>query len=89
MTNHAYSPTTLFTDEGTAFTSKWVAENAKIVGIQIKCDTPKQPQIIGKLERTHAGLKANLKMAPGQYRRQCHKNFPWQSSITIRPTMQL
>ena len=76
MTKHTYMPTTLITDKGTAFTSKLVAEIAEILGIQIKCATTKHPQTIGKLERTHAGPKTNLKMASGDYRRQWHKYLP-------------
>ena len=76
MTKHTYLPTTLITDKGTNFTSKLVAEIAQILGIQIKCATTKHPQTIGKLERTHASLKTNLKMASGDYRRQWHKYLP-------------
>ena len=76
MTKHTYLPTTLITDKGTAFTSRLVAEVAHILGIQIKCATTKHPQTIGKLERTHASLKTNLKMASGDYRRQWHKYLP-------------
>ena len=76
MTRHAYLPTTLITDKGTAFTSRLVDEVTKILGIQIKCATTKHPQTIGKLERTHASLKGNLKMASGEYRRQWHKYLP-------------
>ena len=76
MTKHTYLPTILFTDKRTAFNSKLVAEIAQILGIQIKCATTKPPQIIGKLERTHASLKTNLKIASGDYRRQWHKYLP-------------
>ena len=76
MTKHTYLPTTLITDKGTAFTSKLVAEVAQILGIQIKCAPTKHPQTKGKLERTHASLKTNLKMASGDYRRQWHKYLP-------------
>ena len=76
MTRHTYLPTTLITDKGTAFTSRLVDEFAKILGIQIKCATTKHPQTIGKLERTHASLKGNVKMASGEYRRQWHKYLP-------------
>ena len=76
MTRHAYLPTTLITDKGAAFTSRLVDEVTKILGIQIKCATTKHPQTIGKLERTHASLKGNLKMASGEYRRQWHKYLP-------------
>ena len=76
MTKHTYLPTTLITDKGTAFTSKLVAEVAQILELKIKCATTKHPQTTGKLERTHASLKANLKMASGDYRRQWHKYLP-------------
>ena len=55
----------------------------------------KHPQTIGKLERTHASLKTNLKMASGEYRRQWHKYLPlavlnynttYHSSIGCEPS---
>ena len=76
MTRHTYLPTTLITDKGTAFTFRVVAEVAKFLGITLQCVTTKHSQTIGKLERTHASLKGNLKMASGEYRRQCHKYLP-------------
>ena len=76
MTEHTYLPTTLITVKETSFTSKLVAEIAQILGIQINCATTKHPRTIGKLERTHASLKTNLKMAWGKYRRQWHKHLP-------------
>ena len=63
MTKHTYLSTTLITDKGMAFTSRLVAKFAQILGIQMKCATTMHPQTIGKLERTHASLKTNLKMA--------------------------
>ena len=76
MTRHTYLPTTLITEKGTAFTSRVVAEVAKILGITLQCATTKHPQTTGKLERTYASLKGNLKMASGEYRRQWHKYLP-------------
>ena len=76
MTKHSYLPTTLITDKGTAFTSTIIAEITQILGITLKCATTKHPQTIGKLERTHASLKTNLKKACGEYRRQWHKYLP-------------
>ena len=96
MTRHTYLPTTLITDKGTAFTSRIVDEITKILGITIKCATNKHPQTIGKLERTHASLKGNLKMASGEYRRQWHKYLPlavlnyiitYHSSLGCEPTI--
>ena len=66
MTKHSYLPTTLITDKGSAFTSKTLEEITEILGITLKCATTKHPQTIGKLERTHASLKTNLKMASGK-----------------------
>ena len=76
MTRHTYLPTTLITDKGTAFTSRVVTEVAKILGITLQCATTKHPQTIGKLERTHASIKGNLKRASGEYRRQWHNYLP-------------
>ena len=95
MTKHAYLPTTLITDKGTAFTSTSIAEITHILVITLKCATTKHPQTIGKMERTHASLKTNLKMACGEYRRQWHKYLPlavlnhntsYHASIGCEPT---
>ena len=95
MTKHSYLPTTLITDKGTAVTSKLLEEITKILGIHLRCATTKHPQTIGKLERTHASLKGNLKMASGEYRRQWHKYLPlavlnynttYHSSLGCEPT---
>ena len=95
MTKHSYLPTTLITDKGTAFTSTIIAEVTQILGITLKCETTKHPQTIGKLERTHASLKTNLRMACGEYRRQWHKYLPlavlnhntsYHASIGCEPT---
>ena len=51
----------------------YVKKIAQILGIQTKCATNTHPQTIGKLERTHATLNTNLKMASWEYRRQLHK----------------
>ena len=95
MTKHAYLPTTLITDKGTAFTFKIIDEVTKILGITLKCAITKHPQTIGKLERTHASLKIHLKMASGEYRRQWHRYLPlavlnynttYHSSIDCEPS---
>ena len=95
MTKHSYLPTTLITDKGSAFTSTIIAEITQILVITLKCATTKHPQTIGKLERTHASLKTNLKMASGECRRQWHKYLPlavlnynttYHSSIGCEPS---
>ena len=55
MTKHAYLPTTLITDKGTAFTSTIIAEVTQTLGITLKCATTKHPQTIGKAD--HQGSK--------------------------------
>ena len=96
MTKHSYLPTTLITDKGSAFTSTIVAEITQILGITLKCSTTKHPRTIGKLERTHAFLKTNLKMASREYRRQWHRYLPlavlnyyttYHSSIGCEPSI--
>ena len=76
MTKHAYLPTKLITDKGTAFTSTLIAEITQVLGFTLKCATTKHPQIFGKLERTHVSLKTNFKMECEEYRRQWHKYLP-------------
>ena len=95
MTKLSYLSTTLITDKGFAFTSTIIAEITQILGITLKCATTKHPQTIGKLERTHASLKTNLKMASMEYRRQWHNYLPlavlnynttYHSSIGCEPS---
>ena len=76
MTKHSYLPTTLLTDKGSVFTSVILEEITKKLGITLKCGTTKHQQTIGKLQRTHASLKTNFKMASGGFRRQWHKYLP-------------
>ena len=95
MTKHSYFPTTLIIDKWSAFTSKILEEITEILGKTLKCATTKHPRTIGKLERTHASLKTNLKIASGEYRRQWHKYLPlavlnynttYHSSIGCEPS---
>ena len=52
MTKHAYLPTTLISDKGTAFTSHVIKEVAGVLGITLKHATTKHAQTIGLLERS-------------------------------------
>ena len=54
MTRHAYLPTTLISDKGTAFMSHIIKEMAGVFGITLKHPTTKHAQTIGLLERSHA-----------------------------------
>ena len=50
MTKHAYLPTTLISDKGTAFMSHVNKEMAGVLGISLKHATTKHAQTIGLLE---------------------------------------
>ena len=54
LTKHAYLPTTLISDKGTAFTSYVIKEVAGVLGITLKHAITKHAQTIGLLERSHA-----------------------------------
>ena len=73
MTKHAYLPTTLISDKGTAFTSHVIKEVAGVLGITLKHATTKHAQTIGLLERSHASIKQLLKIETGERRSLWHK----------------
>ena len=68
VTKHAYLPTTLTSDKGTAFTSHVIKEVAGVLGITLKHATTKHAQTIGLLERSHASIKQSLKIETGERR---------------------
>ena len=72
MTKHAYPPTTLISDKGTAFTSHVNKEVAGILGITLKHATTEHAQTIGLLERSHASTKQALKVETGERRSLWH-----------------
>ena len=74
MTTHAYLPTTLISDKGTAFTSHVIKEVAGVLGVTLKHATTKHAQTIGLLERSHASIKQALKIDAGERRSLWHKN---------------
>ena len=73
MTKHAYLPTTLITDKGTAFMSHVIKEVAGLPGINLKHATTKHAQTIGLLERSHASIEKALKIETGERRSLWHK----------------
>ena len=73
MTKHAYLPTTIKSDKGTAFTSHVIKEVAGVLGITLKHATTKQVQTFGLLERSHASIKQALKIETGERRSLWHK----------------
>ena len=73
MAKHAYLPTTLISDKGTAFTSHVIKEVAGVLGITLKHATTKHAQTIGILERSHASIRQSLKIETGERRSLWHK----------------
>ena len=73
MTKHAYLPTTLISDEGTAFTSHVIKGVAGILGITLKHGTTKHAQTIALPEQSHASIKQALKIETGERRSLWHK----------------
>ena len=73
MTKHAYLPTTLISDKGTAFMSHVIKEVAGVLGITLKHATTKHAQTIGLLERSHMSIKQALKIETGERRSFWHK----------------
>ena len=77
MTKHAYLPTKLISDKGTAFTSHVIKVVAGVLGITLKHATTKHAPTIGLLERSHASIKQALKIETGERRSL------WQKYINI------
>ena len=73
MTKHAYLPTTLISDKGTAFMSQVIKEVTGVLGNILKHATTKHAQTIGLLERSHASIKQALKIETGERRSLWHK----------------
>ena len=95
MTKHAYLPTTLISDKGTAFTSQVIKQVAGVLGITLKHATTKHAQTIGLPERSHASIKQSLKTETGERRFLWHKyisiaflnyNTSYHSSIGCEPS---
>ena len=95
MTKHAYIPTTLISDKGTAFMSHVIKEVAGVFGITLKHVKTKHAQTIGLLERSHASIKQALKIERGERRPLWHKyvsiavlnyNTSYHTSIGCKPS---
>ena len=95
MTKHAYLPTTLISDKGTAFTSQVTKEVAGILGITLKHATTKHAQTMGLLEQSDASIKQALKIETGERRSLWHKyvsiavlnyNTSFHASIVCEPS---
>ena len=66
MTKHAYLPTTLISDKGSAFVSHVIKGVADVLGIALKHATTKHAQTIGMLERSYASINQALKVETGE-----------------------
>ena len=95
MTKHAYLPTTLISDKGTAFMSQVIKEVTGVLGITPKHATTKHAQTIGLLERSHASTKQALNIETGERRSFWHKyiniavlnyNTSYHTSIGCEPS---
>ena len=77
MTKHAYLPTTLISDKGTAFMSLVIKEVADVLGNTLKHATTEHAQTIGLLERSDASIKQALTIDTGERRSL------WPKSVII------
>ena len=75
MTKHAYLPTTLNSDKGSAFVSNVIKEVAGVLGITLKHATTKHGQMIGLFEPSHVSIKQALKIETGERRSLWYKYF--------------
>ena len=73
MTKHAYLPTTLISDKGTAFMSQVIKEVPGVLGITLKHATTNHAQTSGLLERSHMSIKQALNIETGERRSFWHK----------------
>ena len=74
MTKHAYLPTTLISDKGTAFMSHVIKEVAGVRVITLKHASAKHAQTIGLLERSDVSIKQALRIGTGERRSLWHKD---------------
>ena len=95
LTKHAYLPTTLISDKGTAFMSHVTKEVGAVLGITLKHATAKHAQTIGLLDRSHASTKQALKIDTGERKSLWHKyvniavlsyNTSYHTSIGCEPS---
>ena len=77
MTKHAYLPTTLISDKGTAFMSHVIKDVAGVLNITLKHATTKHAQTIGLLEQSHASIRQTLKIETGE------RSSLWQKYVNI------
>ena len=95
MTRHAYLPTIITSDKGSAFMSQVIKEVAEVLGIRRQHSITKHAQTIGMLKRTHASLKKTLEVGTGERWSMWHKyvnitllnyNTSYHKSIRCEPS---
>ena len=89
ITKHAYLPTTIISDKGSAFVSQIIKEVAEILGFTLQHATTKHAQVIGKLERTHAALKNALKIEKVERRSGTHLAKTSKERMRTTPRVML
>ena len=94
MIKHAYLPTTLISDNGTAFLSHVIKEVAGVIGFTLKHAATKHALTIGMFERSHTSIKQTVKIQTGERRSLWHiyvsiavliYNTPYHASIGCGP----
>ena len=88
MTKHAFLPTTIFSNTGSAFVSQVIKEVADVLGITLAHATIKHPETIDMLERTHYSPKKAPKNEIGERRSMWHILVNIAVLTTTRPTTQ-
>ena len=68
MTKHAFLPTTLNSDKGSAFASHVIKAVAGVLGNTLKHAATKHTPTLGLLERSHVSFKQSLKIETGERR---------------------
>ena len=95
MTKHAYLPTTLISDKGTAFLSQVIKEVTGVLGTTLQHATTKHAQTNGLPKRSHASIKQALKIETGERRSLWHHyiniavlnyNTSYHTSIGCEPS---
>ena len=68
MAKHAYLPTTVVSDKGSAFLSQVIKEVEDVLGIDLEHGTTKDAQTIAMLGWTHASVQKAMKIETGERR---------------------
>ena len=95
MITHAYLPTILISDKGSAFIFHVIKEVAGILDITLKLAITKNAKAIGMLERSHPSINQALKYETGAWKSLWRKyvsiavvnsSKPYHASIGSEPS---